>query len=274
MILSNGARIGPYEIRSPLGAGGMGEVYLASDTKLHRQVALKVLPPAVEGNDDRIARFMREAQVLASLNHPNIAQIYGIEEAGNVRALVMEFIDGRTLDAAIPKDGVSPIQFFDIAIALADALHGAHQKHVIHRDLKPANIMFTNDGRVKILDFGLAHVTQAASEDAGSVASKTALTEVGTIIGTVPYMSPEQVQARELDHRSDLFSLGVILYEMVMGQRPFVGETSADLIASILREHPHPVSQTRSDIPDETSQLIARCLEKDRANRPQTAQEI
>jgi serine/threonine protein kinase/tetratricopeptide (TPR) repeat protein len=274
MPLTPGTHLGPYEVLAPLGAGGMGEVYRARDTKLNREVALKVLPQAMAADAERMARFTREAQVLASLNHPNIAQIYGIEESGGTRALVMELVEGRTLDQAIPHGGVSPSQFFDISTALAEALHAAHQKHITHRDLKPANIMLTEDGRVKVLDFGLAQVSDPDPGDFESAATKLGLTQMGTIIGTVPYMSPEQVEARPLDHRSDLFSLGVILYEMATGARPFRGDTSPALMASILREHPKPVTQARSDLPAEISQIIGRCLEKDPRNRVQTAQEI
>jgi serine/threonine protein kinase/tetratricopeptide (TPR) repeat protein len=274
MPLTPGTHLGPYEILAPLGAGGMGEVYRARDTKLNREVALKVLPQAMAGDAGRMARFTREAQVLASLNHPNIAQIYGIEESGGTRALVMELVVGRTLDQAIPRGGVSPSQFFDISMALAEALHAAYQKHITHRDLKPANIMLTEDGRVKVLDFGLAQVSDPDPGDFESAATKLGLTQMGTMIGTVPYMSPEQVEARPLDHRSDLFSLGVVLYEMATGARPFRGDTSPALMASILREHPKPVSQARPDLPAEISQIVGRCLEKDPHNRVQTAREI
>jgi serine/threonine protein kinase/tetratricopeptide (TPR) repeat protein len=274
MPLTPGTSLGPYEVLAPLGAGGMGEVYRARDTKLNRDVALKVLPAATAADAERMARFTREAQVLASLNHPNIAQIYGIEESGGTRALVMELVEGRTLDQVIPRGGVSPAQFFDISTALADALHAAYQKHITHRDLKPANIMLTEDGRVKVLDFGLAQVSEADAGDFEAAATKIGLTQMGTIIGTIPYMSPEQVEARPLDHRSDLFSLGVLLYEMSTGGRPFRGDTSPALMASILREHPKPVVQLRPDMPAEVSQIIGRCLEKDPRNRVQTAQEI
>ncbi len=275
MPLAPGTRLGPYEVISPLGASGMGEVYRARDTQLNRDVALKVLPHAMAADSERLARFTREAQVLASLNHPNIAQIYGIEEKDGTRALVMELVEGRTLDQVIPPSGVSPAQFFDIAGALAAALHAANEKHVTHRDLKPANIMITDAGAVKVLDFGLAQVSSTEpAADFESAATKLELTQIGAVIGTIPYMSPEQVEARSLDHRSDLFSLGVILYEMATGARPFRGDSSPALMASILREHPKPVSQTRSDLPEELSRLIARCLEKDPRQRVQTAQEI
>lgn len=272
MPLRPGSRLGPYEVTASIGAGGMGEVYRARDTKLRRDVAIKVLPPSMAQNADRMARFQREAEVLASLNHPNIAQIYGMEEADGVPALVMELVEGRTLDQTIPAGGASPAQFFDIATALAEGLHAAFQKRITHRDLKPANIMVTIDGRVKILDFGLARV--AEDEGLDDATTRMALTQMGTVIGTVPYMSPEQVAGCALDHRSDLFSLGVVLYELVTGGRPFRGNSAPSLIASILREHPAPVVQIRPDMPAEISNLIGRCLEKDPANRIQTAQEI
>ncbi len=269
-----GQSIAHYRVTSKLGEGGMGAVYRATDTKLNREVAVKVLPPAFARDAERMARFTREAQVLALLNHPNIAQIYGIEESGGTQALVMELVEGRTLDKAFPLGGIPPAQFFDVAVALADALHAAYQKRITHRDLKPANIMVTGDGRVKILDFGLARVAEAAPADFDMAATRTGLTQAGTIIGTIPYMSPEQIEARPLDHRTDLFSLGVLLYEMATGARPFRGDTSPALMASILLERPKPVVLVRPDIPEEVSRLIGRCLEKDPRDRVQTAQEI
>ncbi len=277
-FLTPGTKLGCYEILAPLGAGGMGEVYRARDTKLNRDVAIKVLPAELAHDPERLVRFEREAQVLASLNHPNIAQIYGVEESSGTRALVMELVEGRTLDQVIPQSGLAPEQFFAIALSLADALHAAHQKHVTHRDLKPANVMVTGDGRVKVLDFGLARVVapDAASEAGNSDegATRMELTRAGTIVGTWPYMSPEQIDARPLDHRSDIFSLGILLYEMATGRRPFQGDSNVSLMISIMRDHPRPVSDLRGDIPAHVSQVIARCLTKSPSDRIQSAQEI
>ncbi len=274
MPLQSGDRLGSYTIVAPLGAGGMGEVYRATDTKLNRDVAIKVLPASLARDAERLARFEREAQVLAALNPPNTAQIYGLDDPAGTQAPVMELVEGRTLDQAILPGGVSGALFFDVAMALADALHAAYQKRVTHRDLKPANIMLTTDGRVKVLDFGLARMTESEPADFENAATQMGLTQAGAVLGTVPYMSPEQVEARPLDHRTDLFSFGVLLYEMATGKRPFQGDTSPALMASILREHPKPVSQTRADLPADISAIIGRCLEKDPRNRIQTAQEI
>ena len=259
MPLSAGAYLGPYEIVAPLGAGGMGEVYRARDTRLGRDVALKILPDAFALDADRLARFTREATTLASLNHPHIVTIFSTEEADGVRFMTMELVEGRTLDQMIPRGGVSLAQFFDIAISLADALEAAHRKHITHRDLKPANVMVSDDGRVKVLDFGLA----AAEPDLARVEAdetRLRLTKAGTILGTMPYMSPEQIEAKPLDPRTDIFSLGIMLYEMATGTRPFGGDSSPALMSSILKDHPKPVGQLCPDVPSDVSRLIGRCL--------------
>jgi TolB-like protein/Flp pilus assembly protein TadD len=274
MPLSAGARLGPYEILSALGAGGMGEVYRALDTKLKRDVALKVLPQAFAQDPDRLARFQREAELLATLNHPNVAAIFSIEEAGGVHFMTMELVEGCTLDQMTPRGAVSMAQLFDIAIALADALSAAHRKHIIHRDLKPANVMMTDDGRVKVLDFGLARAVDPDPVRPEDDVTHLGLTQAGIIVGTVPYMSPEQIEAKPLDHRTDLFSLGVILYELATGERPFRGDSSPALMSSILKDHPKPIEERRPDIPDAVSRLIERCLEKHPRDRVQTATEI
>jgi TolB-like protein/Tfp pilus assembly protein PilF len=274
MLLSAGARLGPYEILAALGAGGMGEVYRARDTKLKRDVALKVLPQAFAQDPDRLARFQREAELLATLNHPNIAAIFSIEEAGDVRFMTMELVEGCTLDRMIPGGAVPMAQFFDIAIPLADALSAAHRRHIIHRDLKPSNVMMSDDGRVKVLDLGLARAADPAPVGPEDDVTRLGLTQAGTIVGTVPYMSPEQIEARPLDHRADLFSLGVILYELVTGERPFRGDSSPALMSSILRDHPKPIGERRSEVPGDVCRLIGRCLEKHPRDRVQTANEL
>jgi eukaryotic-like serine/threonine-protein kinase len=274
MPLAVGTSLGPYKILSALGSGGMGEVYCARDTKLERDVAIKVLPRHVAHDPHARERFEREAHAVAALNHPHIVTIFSTEEADGVRFMTMELVEGRTLDQLIPRSGVSLAQFFDIAIAVADALSAAHRKHLTHRDLKPANVMVSDEGRVKVLDFGLA---RSAEPDGGRVdadATRLQLTAEGTILGTLPYMSPEQIEAKPLDARSDIFSLGVMLYEMVTGARPFGGDSSPALMSSILKDRPSPVRERRPDVPGDVSGLIDRCLEKQSRDRIQTATEI
>jgi len=270
--LSAGTRLGSYEILSALGAGGMGEVYRARDTRLGRDVAIKALPLHMAHDPDARARFEREAHAVAALNHPHIVTIFSTEEADGVRFLTMELVEGRTLDQMIPRGGVSLAQFFDIAIALADALAAAHRKHLTHRDLKPSNVMVSDDGRVKVLDFGLARSAEPERLDESETVAP--LTKAGTIVGTIPYMSPEQIEGAPLDPRSDIFSLGIVLYEMAAGDRPFGGASSPALMSAILKDRPTPVSERRFDFPAGVSQLIDRCLEKQPGDRIQSATEI
>ena len=274
MTLSPGTRIGPYEIRGSIGSGGMGEVYRAHDPRLGRDVALKILPTALARDPESLERFTREARAVAALNHPHIVTIFSTEEADGVRFMTMELIEGRTLDQMIPPSGVSLAQFFDVSMALAAALSAAHQKGITHRDLKPANVMVSNDGRVKVLDFGLARATAVLPGTLEEEATRQRLTQAGTILGTMPYMSPEQIEAKTLDHRTDIFSLGIMMYEMATGGRPFRGDTSPALMSSIMREHPKTASELRADLPGDVGLLIARCLEKHARDRVQTTQEI
>ena len=272
MLLPAGTRLGQYEILALLGSGGMGEVYRARDTKLERDVAIKVLGDAIAKDPTALARFAREAHAVAALNHPHIVTIFSTEEVDRVPFMTMELVEGRTLDQLIPRGGVPLAQFFDIAVALADALSAAHRKHLTHRDLKPANIMVSDDGQVKVLDFGLAR-----SAEPGRVATdetRLELTKEGTILGTMPYMSPEQIEAKPLDPRTDIFSLGIILYEMATGARPFGGDSSPALMSSILKDRPRPVGERRPDVPGDVSRLIHQCLEKQPSERIQTATEI
>ena len=273
MPLAPGATLGAYRIISSVGSGGMGDVYRAHDTRLGRDVALKILPDTLAANADHRARFEREARAVAALNHPHIVTIYSTEHERDLRFLTMELVDGLTLDRLIPAGGVPLAQFFDIAVALADALQAAHQKHITHRDLKPSNVMVTNDGRVKVLDFGLASAAEAIEPDSAGV-TKPALTQAGTILGTVPYMSPEQIEAKPIDHRSDLFSLGIVLYEMAVGRRPFAGDSSPALMSSILRDEPRAVDLQRPEVPAELSHLIAQCLQKAARDRIQSAGDV
>jgi TolB-like protein/Flp pilus assembly protein TadD len=268
-----GATVGAYRVVARLGAGGMGDVYRAHDARLGRDVALKVLPADVATNPDRLARFRREARALAALNHPHIVTIFSIEEADGVPFMTMELIEGRSLEHLVADGGLALARFFDIGVALADALAAAHRKGIIHRDLKPANVMVTHDGVVKVLDFGLAREADAHGSSEHNPTS-LGLTQAGIIVGTVPYMSPEQIEGRSVDQRTDLFSLGVVLYEMASGTRPFRGDSSPALMSSILRDRPQPLPELRPDVPEGVWRLAARCLEKAPSQRLQSAQEV
>jgi serine/threonine protein kinase/tetratricopeptide (TPR) repeat protein len=273
MSLEPGARLAHYMLGTPLGAGGMGEVYRATDTKLGRDVALKVLPAHLGNDADRLARFQREARAVAALSHPHIVTIYSVEEQAGLHFFTMELVDGQALDRMIPDGGLATDDILRIAAAIADALGAAHDRGIVHRDLKPANVMIATDGRVKVLDFGLAKVIAEDLQSEASIA--TALqTREGIVMGTVPYMSPEQVAGRPVDHRTDIFSLGVILYEMASGRRPFEGASSIELASAILRDTPPPVSDARDDLPADLARVIRRCLEKDPRDRIQTARDI
>ena len=272
MPLSDGTRLGSYQILSALGAGGMGEVYRAVDRKLGRDVALKVLPAAMASQPERLARFQREARAVAALNHPHIVTIHSVEESNGVHFITMELVEGHSLDRLIPDNGLTLEKILQISSALADALAAAHEKGIVHRDLKPANVMVTPGGRVKVLDFGLAKVAGDAAR-AEAQLSTAMQTREGVVMGTVPYMSPEQIAGRALDHRTDLFSLGVILYEMASGQRPFGGASSAELASAILRDTPRPLGQIRTDLPHAFGAFVARCLQKEPRQRVQTANE-
>jgi serine/threonine protein kinase/tetratricopeptide (TPR) repeat protein len=275
-----GQRLAHYRITSAIGKGGMGQVYRATDTKLHRDVALKVLPPEMAASRELIERFQREARAVAALNHPNVVTIHSVEEAEGIHFLTMELIDGQSLDRRIGAAGMRPSEVIDIATSVAQALSAAHAKGIVHRDLKPANVMLTNDGRVKVLDFGLAKMNRVADEriDGDAVTDGDEATDVqtreGVVMGTMPYMSPEQLQGQPLDHRTDLFSLGVMLYEMASGERPFRGVSSPDLASAILRDTPRPLVERRNDLPEALTRVIARCLEKRAANRLQSANEV
>ncbi len=268
-----GRKLAHYRISTVIGAGGMGEVYRATDTKLGRDVALKVLPSDMAADPDRLARFQREARAVAALNHPNVVTVYSVEEADDVHFITMELIEGHALDRLISTDGLPVDRIIEIANALADALAAAHEKGILHRDLKPANVMVTSEGRVKVLDFGLAKDVSADSSTDATLTS-AGHTQAGIVMGTPAYMSPEQVSGRTLDHRTDIFSLGVMLYEMTTGRRPFVGTSSAELISSILRDSPASVTEVRPDLPSDISRVIRRCLEKDPRYRVQTARDV
>jgi serine/threonine protein kinase/predicted Zn-dependent protease len=276
MTLTPGISLGCYEIIAPLGAGGMGEVYRARDTRLGREVAIKVLPEDVASHPDRLARFEREAKAVAALSHPNIVVLHSIEEADGIRFLTMELVEGQALDRLVTPGGLPVPRVLDLAIPLADALVAAHERGVVHRDLKPANVMVTREGRVKVLDFGLAKL---ASSDPAMDATQAAtiaspISTVGQVVGTVPYMAPEQLRGEPVDARTDLFSLGILFYELVTGRRPFGGATSAEVTSAILRDAPTPVQSLRADLPPDLERIIGRCLEKDPERRVQTAKDV
>jgi len=236
----------------------MGEVYRATDTTLGREVALKLLPATMAGDPERLARFQREARAVAALNHPHIVTIFSVEEAEGVHFLTMELVEGTSLDRHITAGGLSIEEIIEIAGALAEALAAAHEKGIMHRDLKPTNVMVTVDGRVKVLDFGLAKDVGAEPPD-GAAMTEAGLTQAGMVMGTPAYMSPEQISGRALDHRTDIFSLGVVLHEMSTGRRPFAGTSSAELVSSILRDNPPLVTEVRADLPADLARESRAC---------------
>ena len=267
VALTAGTRLGPYEIAAQIGAGGMGEVYRAHDTKLDRSVAIKILPDALAPDPDRLARFEREAKTLAALNHPNIAQIYGLEQAGGITGLVMELVDGPTLADRVAHGAMTVDEALPIARQIAEALEAAHERGIIHRDLKPANIKLRLDGTVKVLDFGLAKAIEPASAMAlGLSASPTittpAVTQSGVILGTAAYMSPEQAEGRPVDKRTDIWAFGVVMYQVLTGQVPFQGDSFAATVAAVLRTEPDWTA-----VPTTMRRMLGACLEKDPKRR-------
>jgi len=267
--LQRGNRIGGYEIVAPLGAGGMGEVYRAHDSKLRRDVAIKVLPQALAADPDRLARLTREARMLAALNHPNIAAIYGLDDSSGVTALVMELVEGQSLAAAIAQAGRSGMPYervLPIVRQLAAALDAAHDKAITHRDLKPANVALAADGTVKVLDFGLATLHPAAAAQVGDAATITALSQPGTVAGTAAYMSPEQARGADVDKRADIWAFGCVVYEMLTGLRAFDGPSSSDQIAAVLTRDPD-WDALPATVPMALRRLLMRCLEKDPKRR-------
>lgn len=261
-----------YRITAAIGAGGMGEVYRATDSKLGRDVALKVLPAEMALDPERLARFQREARAVAALNHPHIVTVFSVEEDAGVHFLTMELLEGQALDRRIPAGGLPVDRIMEIANALTEALAAAHDKGIVHRDLKPANVMVSDDGRVKVLDFGLAK--DVRTDSSTDVTRTSGETKAGIVMGTPAYMSPEQVTGRAVDHRTDIFSLGVILYEMATGQRPFHGDSPAELASSILRDTPKPAATIRPELPANFQNVIERCLQKDPHARLQSARDV
>ncbi len=278
-----GRRIGVYQIQTLLGAGGMGEVYRARDTKLGRDVAFKILPRAFTADPDRLARFEREARVLASLNHPHIGAIYGVEESDGVRALVLELVEGETLADRLAKGAVPLDQALRIAIQIASALDTAHRAGIVHRDLKPGNIMLTRSGgasappMAKLLDFGLAKASApavAGAEGSMQPTSPPSLTAPGTILGTCQYMAPEQLEGREADARTDIFAFGAVLYEMLTGKKAFEGTSHASVSAAIMSTDPTPISALQPLMPPALDRVVATCLAKDPDDRWQRARDV
>ena len=273
MPLETGRRLGPYQIDAPLGAGGMGEVYRARDTRLDRTVAIKVLPEHVAADPDLKQRFEREARTVAALNHPHICTLHDIGSQDGIDFLVMEYLDGETLAQRLEKGALPLDQALTIAIEIADALDKAHRQGIVHRDLKPGNIMLTKGG-AKLLDFGLAKYEAPTADIDETQLQTMAMTREGVVLGTLPYMSPEQAEGKLVERRSDIFSLGVALYEMTTGSRPFKGDTPARLISSILRDAPASVNDVRTDLPPRLDRIVTHCLAKDQNERFQTARDL
>lgn len=263
-----------YKLIELLGAGGMGKVYLARDRVLDRPVALKLLPPELAGAPEQLERFRREAKTLAALDHPNIVTIFTVEREEDLYYFTMQFVAGEPLDDLIPSGGISLNKLFDIGIQVADGLAAAHAKEIVHRDLKPSNIVVKPSGRAVILDFGLAKVPTESTDVNGSQAVTGVLTQEEHFLGTIPYMSPEQLEGKPLDCRSDVFSLGVVLYEMSVGQRPFRGDNAARLIASVMTKKPSSVETKRTDLPHHLGRIIRHCLEKDVNKRTQSVLDV
>jgi serine/threonine protein kinase/Flp pilus assembly protein TadD len=269
-----GSTLSHYRVLEKLGEGGMGEVYRAEDTRLKRQVALKVLPEGMARDPERLRRFQREAEAIASLSHPGIVTIFSVEEAEGVHFLTMELVSGKRLDEIVPSGGMALEDFVEVALPLVEALVAAHDRGITHRDLKPANIMVTDEGMLKVLDFGLAKLRQPDTMSDETQLPTEALTQEGLVLGTIPYMSPEQLEGRQVDHRSDVFSVGVVLHEMITGERPFKGKSSASLITAILRDRPGSVTRIRTDVPPALERILLRCLQKDPERRYQTAKDL
>src|SRR5262245_30761374 len=273
MSIEIGTRLGPYEIQAQLGAGGMGEVYRASDTRLLRDVAVKILPSDFAKDEERMRRFEQEARVQGALSHPNILTIYDVGVQDQTAYFVIELLEGESLRSLLQREQLSSRTAVQYAVQISSGLAAAHERGIIHRDLKPENVFVTRDGIVKILDFGLAKISKEEVHPTASQLPTTPHTDPGMLLGTVAYMSPEQVRTHEVDARSDIFSFGVLLYEMLAGKRPFSGSSSADLMSSILRDEVD-YNDLRSKVPAELLNVLAHCLEKNPANRFQSARDL
>src|SRR5450755_2177872 len=275
MNLASGAKLGPYEIVSLLGAGGMGEVYRARDSRLKREVAIKVLPQALSLDADRLRRFEQEALATAALNHPNILAVFDIGTSEGSPYVVSELLEGETLRERLRSGALPARKAIDFALQMAHGLSAAHDKGIVHRDLKPENLFITHDNRLKILDFGLAKLTRPEESSASSDAlTMQVATDPGVVIGTAGYMSPEQVRGKPADNRSDIFSFGSILYEMLSGKRAFHGDSPADTMNAILKDDPPELSETARNIPTALQRIVNHCLEKSPGQRFQSATDI
>ncbi|MGB6775964.1 MAG: serine/threonine-protein kinase, partial [Terriglobales bacterium] len=262
VTLTSGTKLGEYEVKSLLGAGGMGVVYRARDSRLGRDVAIKVLPSVLSADAERLRRFEQEARAAAALNHPNILAVHQMGTYEGAPYLVSELLEGETLREQIKRGRLAVRKAIDYGVQMARGLAAAHEKGIVHRDLKPENLFVTKDGRVKILDFGLAKLTQPQSGSEHSALTLTEGTEVGVVMGTVGYMAPEQVRGETADHRADIFAFGAILYEMLAGKRAFQKPTSPETMTAILNEDPPGISQVTTDIPPALQRVVHRCLEK------------
>ena len=268
----SGKTLGQYSVLERLGRGAAGDVYVARDNKLNRRVALKVLKPSMSGDEMLLLSFKREAQALAALSHPNVVTVYSVEEVDGLLFLTMELLDGKPLRNLLPSSGMRLDRFLDIAVPLADALGAAHDQGIVHRDIKPRNIMVTEDGRVKVVDFGLAKLRTGEAKD-GRNPTET-LFRKGEIRGTIPYMSPEQVVGKPCGPPSDVFSMGTTFYMMLAGRRPFDGKRPMDIISRIVRLDPEPLSALRPELPRRLHGIVRRCLAKDVEERYRSAREV
>src|ERR1700687_871519 len=283
MALSAGAKLGPYEIQSPLGAGGIGEVYRARDTRLDREVAIKVLPSHLSENPEFRARFEREAKTISGLQHPNICVLYDVGRQDGVDFLVMEYLEGETLAARLTRKPMTPDETVRIGIEVADALDKAHRSGIVHRDLKPGNVMLTKGG-AKLMDFGLAKLQAVATGAPSGTPAFSAvatlpnmaspITVAGTIVGTVQYMSPEQIQGKEADARSDIFAFGAMLYEMLTGKRAFEGKSQLSVASAVLEKEPDPISKIQPLAPPSLEHVVQTCIAKDPDQRFQSVHDL
>ncbi|MGA9393599.1 MAG: protein kinase [Candidatus Sulfotelmatobacter sp.] len=274
MSLSSGTKLGPYEIHSSLGAGGMGEVYRARDGRLNRDVAIKILPASFSTDPDRLQRFAQESRAAAALNHPNILSIYDIGEDHGAPYVVSELLEGETLRDRLRDTALPSRKAIDYAQQIASGLAAAHERGIVHRDLKPENIFITHDGRIKILDFGLAKFTRPEADASGEEPTQVVATDAGTVMGTVGYMAPEQVRGKPADARADIFAFGAILYEMLSGKRAFHGDSPVDTMSAILKEDPPDLSETNRNVPPALERIVRHCLEKNPAERFQSARDV
>src|SRR6267154_862953 len=274
MTLTSGTKLGPYEVVAPAGAGGMGEVYRARDTRLNRDVAVKILPAAFSRDPERMRRFQQEAQAVAALNHPSILAIHDFGEHDRSPYIVVEFLEGETLRQRLGAGALPVRKASEYAEQIARGIAAAHEKGIVHRDLKPENIFVTRDGRVKILDFGLAKLVRQEGALAADAATLASQTEPGVVMGTIGYMSPEQVKGLAADYRSDLFSFGAILYEMLSGKRAFHGDSYVETMSAILKQDPPELAETNRTVPPVLERIVRNCLEKNPEERFQSARDV